>query len=75
MSELKELSCSFDAWLAGAQPGSRVIYHTGPTAAGKVCREAMAASEGGKVVLMQKRSLKAGHFHYIAQRATERRSK
>lgn len=69
MTELRELTGSFDLWARDAMPGSKIIYHTGEYAGGLVCRQAMDASDAGLVLLVRKRADKPKQFHYIAVRA------
>lgn len=71
--ELKRLVGSLTDWANSAQAGSAVIYHTGQTAKGPVCREALQLYNAGAITLVQKRAIKVGHFMYIAQRIKRRK--
>lgn len=68
MTELKSLASGLHEWIVGSQPGSRIIYHTGQSAGGSTCRDAMAAYDAGLIILIRKRADKPGLFHYIAHR-------
>lgn len=61
----------FQAWLTGAQKGSKVVYHRANHAYGDVCKAAMSASDAGLVMLTQ-RAVKGPMglriFEYIATR-------
>jgi len=66
--ELKRLVGSLTEWANTAQAGSAVIYHSGQTAKGPVCREALNLYNADAITLVQKRAVKQGHFLYIAQK-------
>lgn len=66
--ELKRLVGSLTDWANSAQAGSAVIYHSGQTAKGPVCREALTLYNADAITLVQKRAAKQGHFLYIAQK-------
>lgn len=61
----------FKQWLAGAQKGSQIVYHSAPHAYGDVCRAAMSASDAGLVCLTQRAIMTSSglrKFEYIATR-------
>tara|TARA_R110000823_G_scaffold216748_4_gene346257 strand:+ start:468 stop:686 length:219 start_codon:yes stop_codon:yes gene_type:complete len=58
---------SFDAAVATAAAGDEIIYHVGEFAGGAHRREAYAAYEAGKVVLVQKR-VAPKLFRFVAVR-------
>lgn len=60
----------FQAWLTGAQKGSKTVYHVGQYADGATCQAAMNASDAGLVHLAQRAvmgSMGNRKFEYIAQ--------
>tara|TARA_R110002124_G_scaffold103509_1_gene252615 strand:+ start:1424 stop:1666 length:243 start_codon:yes stop_codon:yes gene_type:complete len=62
---------AFDDALKSTRFGDSIIYHVGPYAGGKHKHDALAASEGGMVALVQKKihGRKKSQFQYIAQRS------
>ena len=58
---------SFDAAVATADAGEEIVYHVGEFAGGAHRREAYAAYEAGKVVLVQRR-VAPKLFRFIAVR-------
>jgi hypothetical protein len=74
MSKTVRSSRDFEEWLQSAQPGSRVIYHTGTHAQGVVCRFAMGMASRGLISLVQRRVDAGGArvFQYEAQRTRAR---
>ena len=62
---------AFDDALKSTRFGDSIIYHVGPYAGGKHKHDALAASAGGLVALVQKK-LGKQHFQYRAQRSKKK---
>ena len=57
--------------LKATKYGDTIIYHVGGYAGGKHKHDALAASAGGLVALVQKK-LGKSHFQYLAQRSKKK---
>ena len=64
----------FDAALKATKYGDTIIYHVGGYAGGHHSTDALAASGGGFVALVQKR-IGRSNFQYLAQRSSKRLAK
>ena len=61
----------FEEALKATKYGDTIIYHVGGYAGGKHKHDALAASAGGLVALVQKK-LGKSHFQYRAQRSKKK---
>ena len=61
----------FEEALKATKYGDTIIYHVGGYAGGKHKHDALAASAGGLVALVQKK-LGKQHFQYLAQRSKKK---
>lgn len=71
------LPAAFTQALAGAVPGTRLLYHRGPFIGGtRLARLAMSAHQAGQVELVQRRVVKGrvNQFEYIAVKRHNRKS-
>lgn len=66
MTDVPALIGPLDLWAKDAMPGSKIIYHTGTSAGGSVCRQAMDLKDAGVLTLVRKRAYKPHVFNYMA---------
>ena len=65
---------AFEDALQTTKHGDTIIYHVGGYAGGNHSTDALAASGGGLVALVQKR-IGRSNFQYLAQRSSKRLAK